>query len=146
MFKQDGGEIAQLSLCANDKAESSFRSREKTSAIMARVRCVDILQQGHGFILHVIDLLRRHRSRHGTGEAVLGDLEDHGRKRTEGGFQLHGHKFAHARWAVPTVFFIFLELFKSLVEYFREHRLKLTFIVGYLSVYFARGHDQSLPT
>jgi uncharacterized membrane protein (DUF373 family) len=43
-------------------------------------------------------------------------------------------------------FFIILELFKSLVEYFREHRLKLTFIVGYLSVHFARSHDQSLPT
>ena len=43
-------------------------------------------------------------------------------------------------------FFIILELFKSLVKYFREHRLKLIFIVGYLDVYFARGHDQSLPT
>jgi uncharacterized membrane protein (DUF373 family) len=39
-------------------------------------------------------------------------------------------------------FFIILELFKSLVEYFREHRLKLTFIVGYLSVPFAQSHDQ----
>ena len=95
MFKQDGGAIAQYHYAQTIKAESSFRSREITDAIMARVRCVDILQQGHGFILDLIDLLRRHRSRHGTGEAVLGDREDHGRKRTEGGFQLHGHKFAH---------------------------------------------------
>ena len=37
-------------------------------------------------------------------------------------------------------FFIILELFKSLVEYFREHRLRL------ISIHTARGHDQSLPT
>ncbi len=35
-------------------------------------------------------------------------------------------------------FFIILELFKSLVEYFREHRLKLTFIVDATLVFILR--------
>jgi uncharacterized membrane protein (DUF373 family) len=35
-------------------------------------------------------------------------------------------------------FFIILELFKSLVEYFREHRLKLTFIVDATLVFVLR--------
>jgi uncharacterized membrane protein (DUF373 family) len=35
-------------------------------------------------------------------------------------------------------FFIILELFKSLVEYFREHRLKLTFIVDATLVFLLR--------
>jgi uncharacterized membrane protein (DUF373 family) len=35
-------------------------------------------------------------------------------------------------------FFIILELFKSLVEYFREHRLKLTFIVDAALVFILR--------
>jgi phosphate starvation-inducible membrane PsiE len=44
-------------------------------------------------------------------------------------------------------FFIILEIFKSLVEYFREHRLKLTFIVDATLVFILRGgHDRALPT
>jgi uncharacterized membrane protein (DUF373 family) len=35
-------------------------------------------------------------------------------------------------------FFIILELFKSLVEYFREHRLKLTFIIDATLVFLLR--------
>jgi uncharacterized membrane protein (DUF373 family) len=35
-------------------------------------------------------------------------------------------------------FFIILELFKSLIEYFREHRLKLTFIVDATLVFILR--------
>ena len=35
-------------------------------------------------------------------------------------------------------FFIIMELFKSLVEYFREHRLKLTFIVDATLVFLLR--------
>jgi len=35
-------------------------------------------------------------------------------------------------------FFVILELFKSLVEYFREHRLKLTFIVDATLVFILR--------
>ncbi len=35
-------------------------------------------------------------------------------------------------------FFIILELFKSLVEYFREHRLRLTFIVDATLVFILR--------
>jgi len=35
-------------------------------------------------------------------------------------------------------FFVLLELFKSLVEYFREHRLKLTFIVDATLVFILR--------
>jgi uncharacterized membrane protein (DUF373 family) len=35
-------------------------------------------------------------------------------------------------------FFILLELFKSLVEYFREHRLKLTFIIDATLVFILR--------
>jgi uncharacterized membrane protein (DUF373 family) len=35
-------------------------------------------------------------------------------------------------------FFIILELFKSLVEYFREHRLKLTFIIDATLVFILR--------
>jgi len=35
-------------------------------------------------------------------------------------------------------FFIVLELFKSLIEYFREHRLKLTFIVDATLVFILR--------
>ncbi|HEX9442612.1 MAG TPA: phosphate-starvation-inducible PsiE family protein [Candidatus Binatia bacterium] len=35
-------------------------------------------------------------------------------------------------------FFIILELFKSLIEYFREHRLKLTFIVDATLVFVLR--------
>ncbi len=35
-------------------------------------------------------------------------------------------------------FFVLLELFKSLVEYFREHRLKLTFIVDATLVFMLR--------
>jgi uncharacterized membrane protein (DUF373 family) len=35
-------------------------------------------------------------------------------------------------------FFIILELFKSLIEYFREHRLKLTFIVDATLVFLLR--------
>lgn len=48
-------------------------------------------------------------------------------------------------------FFIVLELFKSLVEYFREHRLKLTFIVDATLVFLLREvmiglyQHQSLP-
>jgi uncharacterized membrane protein (DUF373 family) len=48
-------------------------------------------------------------------------------------------------------FFIILELFKSLVEYFREHRLKLTFIVDATLVFILREvmislyHHQSPP-
>ena len=37
-------------------------------------------------------------------------------------------------------FFIILELFKSLVEYFREHRLKLTFIID-ATAGFDAGRD-----
>ncbi|MEO6165564.1 MAG: phosphate-starvation-inducible PsiE family protein [Candidatus Binatia bacterium] len=48
-------------------------------------------------------------------------------------------------------FFIILELFKSLVEYFREHRLKLTFIIDATLVFILREvmiglyQHQSLP-
>ena len=35
-------------------------------------------------------------------------------------------------------FFVLLELFKSLVEYFREHRLKLTFIIDATLVFILR--------
>ena len=35
-------------------------------------------------------------------------------------------------------FFIILELFKSLIEYFREHRLKLTFIIDATLVFILR--------
>jgi uncharacterized membrane protein (DUF373 family) len=35
-------------------------------------------------------------------------------------------------------FFVILELFKSLIEYFREHRLKLTFIVDATLVFILR--------
>lgn len=48
-------------------------------------------------------------------------------------------------------FFIILELFKSLVDYFREHRLKLTFIVDATLVFLLREvmiglyHHQSSP-
>ena len=35
-------------------------------------------------------------------------------------------------------FFVILELFKSLVDYFREHRLKLTFIVDATLVFILR--------
>lgn len=35
-------------------------------------------------------------------------------------------------------FFVVLELFKSLIEYFREHRLKLTFIVDATMVFILR--------
>jgi uncharacterized membrane protein (DUF373 family) len=35
-------------------------------------------------------------------------------------------------------FFIIMELFKSLVEYFREHRLKLTFIIDATLVFILR--------
>jgi uncharacterized membrane protein (DUF373 family) len=48
-------------------------------------------------------------------------------------------------------FFIILELFKSLVEYFREHRLKLTFIVDATLVFILREvmiglyHHQTSP-
>jgi uncharacterized membrane protein (DUF373 family) len=49
-------------------------------------------------------------------------------------------------------FFVILELFKSLIEYFREHRLKLTFIVDATLVFILREvmiglyQHQSAPT
>jgi hypothetical protein len=46
---------------------------------------------------------RRSGSRHGTGEALVGDLEDHGRKRTDGDLQLHDHKLAHAFYYLGAV-------------------------------------------
>lgn len=44
-----------------------------------------------------------------------------------------GHTVTHL-----LTFFIILELFKSLVEYFREHRLKLTFIIDATLVFILR--------
>ena len=97
---------------------------------MGIVRCGDVLQPSDGSLFQATDLLRCDCPRHGPGQVVLGDLEDHGSKRTERGFQFYRHE--------PADFFIILELFKSLVEYFREHRLRLTFIVDATFVFILR--------
>jgi len=54
---------------------------------------------------------------------------------------MSGHDLKEAlSFAVTSLltFFIILELFKSLIDYFREHRLKLTFIVDATLVFILR--------
>ena len=128
MFK-DGGEIGQLSLCANDKAESSFPSTK----LVRLWREFDALTFFNGvmdlffklLIFFVVIVL-------GVGLARLfweiwrimavSELKE---------------AFSFTVTNLLT-FFIILELFKSLVEYFREHRLKLTFIVDATLVFILR--------
>jgi uncharacterized membrane protein (DUF373 family) len=129
MFKY-GAEIAQVALCANDKAESSFPSKKNLVRIW---REFDALT----FFNSVMDLFFKLLIFFVV--VVLG--VDLARLFWEIWRIMAVSELKEAFSFTVTnllTFFIILELFKSLVEYFREHRLKLTFIVDATLVFILR--------